>query len=61
MELPIELEEEIMEKYKEELVCPKCQSELIHKDYIINRNTIIKLMAGYLLGVITMLFYIFLN
>lgn len=53
MELTEKQQLEILEKYKEELICPICQKELVHKDYEINKKTLIYFSVILLMGLIT--------
>ncbi len=40
MKLTTDQEMELIRKYKKELVCPKCERDLVNVDYIINKRTL---------------------
>ena len=47
MKLTTEQEMELIEEYKKELICPKCEGYLVNKDYKINkRNLILVVIAS---------------
>ena len=51
-----EEEMEVLEKYRKELICPICQSELVNKDYKINKRTfyqfLIIMILSFIAGVL---------
>ena len=57
IKLTQEQEIELIHQYRDELICPKCQADLIHKDYLINRNSLKKFLLGF--GVATLAWIIY--
>lgn len=52
MKNEIDKEMEVLRKYKETLICPICQSDLVSKDYKVNKRSILILTSCTIGGII---------
>lgn len=48
---------EIFEKYKKSLICPKCNANLVNRDYKINKKTLLYFLIIFIMGVFLGIFW----